>query len=456
MNNMRLKGTMKTLLLLSSMFLSISFAKAQDGATLFKTKCLACHNTGTQKGVGPGLKGITEKRDKEWLYKWVKNSTEMVQSGDADAVAIFEEYNKAPMLSFDLSNEEIDAILTYINDENAPKDPAIAAADDGGGDTASSEPMSPYLKVTFWILLVLALLAIFVFYRVSKYAKRALSSMGYYPEPFRRKKRGLTFLIMLLIAGLVILLLTAGLDAEFGRINTLMFLMFPYATLMVFFIGSIYRYKKTGFQVSSLSSQFLEGKQLFFGSQPFHWGLFVLFFGHLLAFVFPKTVMAWNGEPVRLLILELSSFAFALLALAGLIMLIKRRMLSRRILEVTNKMDMLVYVVLLVQILSGLGVAFFVRWGSSWFAAVLTPYLRSIFTLSPDIAAISAAPLLIQIHIISAFFIIAILPFTRFMHFLVAPLDYIWRSEQLVFWNWNRKMIRKTKRYFFGHKPRNH
>ena len=235
-----------------------------------------------------------------------------------------------------------------------------------------------------------------------------------------------------------------------------MFLMFPYATLMVFFIGSIYRYKKTGFQVSSLSSQFLEGKQLFFGSQPFHWGLFVLFFGHLLAFVFPKTVMAWNGEPVRLLILELSSFAFALLALAGLIMLIKRRMLSRRILEVTNKMDMLVYVVLLVQILSGLGVAFFVRWGSSWFAAVLTPYLRSIFTLSPDIAAISAAPLLIQIHIISAFFIIAILPFTRFMHFLVAPLDYIWRSEQLVFWNWNRKMIRKTKRYFFGHKPRNH
>ena len=166
--------------------------------------------------------------------------------------------------------------------------------------------------------------------------------------------------------------------------------------------------------------------------------------------------MAWNGEPVRLLILEVTAFAFGLSALTGLVLLIRRRLSSDRVLVVTNKMDMLVYVTLLTQIISGLGIAYFSRWGSSWFAAVLTPYLRSVFAFNPDIAAVSAMPWVVQIHIFSAFFMIAIIPFTRFVHFLVAPVDYIWRGYQLVIWNWSRKSIRNSKAYYFGRKPGNH
>lgn len=228
--------------------------------------------------------------------------------------------------------------------------------------------------------------------------------------------------------------------------NILLFAVLPYACLAIFLIGSIYRYINRGFSVSSISSQFLEGKKLFWGSQPFHWGLFFLFFGHLIAFLFPRAVLAWNGQPIRLLILEISSFAFGLCALLGVVLLISRRLTTKRVQMVTSKMDVVVYLVLLTQIISGLMVAYYSRWGSSWFAAFLTPYLKSIFVFDPQIEAIASVnSLALKVHVISAFSIIGIIPFTRFIHFLVYPVDYIWRSYQQVIWNWDRKNIRTSR-----------
>ena len=59
-------------------------------------------------------------------------------------------------------------------------------------------------------------------------------------------------------------------------------------------------------------------------------------------------------------------------------------------------------------------------------------------------------------HIFSAFFSVAIIPFARFMPFLVAPVDYIWRGYQVVIWNWSRKAIRSSTNYFPGKKGMNH
>lgn len=228
--------------------------------------------------------------------------------------------------------------------------------------------------------------------------------------------------------------------------NILLFAVLPYACLAIFLVGSIYRYMNRGFSVSSLSSQFLEGKKLFWGSQPFHWGLFFLFFGHLIAFLFPRAVLAWNGQPIRLLILEISSFAFGLCALLGVLLLISRRLTTKRVQMVTSKMDIVVYLILIIQIISGLMVAYYNRWGSSWFASFLTPYLRSIFVFDPQIDAIASVnSFWLKTHVISAFSIIGIIPFTRFIHFLVYPVDYLWRSYQQVIWNWDRKNIRTSR-----------
>ncbi len=236
----------------------------------------------------------------------------------------------------------------------------------------------------------------------------------------------------------------------------LLFVVFPYTCLIVFLIGSIYRYKIRPFSVSSLSSEFLEGKKLFLASQLFHWGLFILFFGHLIAFLFPAAVLLWDGQPVRLLILEISAFVFGLSAFFGLMLLIYRRLTVRRVQIVTNKMDFVVFIVLLVQIISGLLVAYTNRWGSAWFAAFVTPYLRSIFVFDPQIdALVSVNSLSLKIHVVSAFALIGIIPFSRFMHFLVYPLNYTWRSYQQVIWNWDRKQIRTSKALRKGPKSKN-
>jgi nitrate reductase gamma subunit len=103
-------------------------------------------------------------------------------------------------------------------------------------------------------------------------------------------------------------------------------------------------------------------------------------------------------------------------------------------------MDIFVYVILSVMVITGLYTAFFLRWGSSWFAQVITPYLRSVFAFNPDTTAVIALPVMVRIHVISAFVLIGMIPFTRFIHFLVYPFSYLWREYQLVIWNKKKKL----------------
>ncbi len=237
--------------------------------------------------------------------------------------------------------------------------------------------------------------------------------------------------------------------------STFFFIGLPYASIFIMIIGIAFRYKFSLYNFSSLSSQFLEANTLHKGIRLFHWGIIFLFFGHLIGFLFPSSVLAWNRVEVRLLIIEISAFGFALSALFGLIVLIIRRLKYDRIKVVTSKMDVWVYIILLVQITSGLWVAYFNRWGSSWFASSLTPYLYSLFTFSPNIAAIEVLPLSAQIHIVSGFLLFATIPFTRFVHFLLYPILYYFRNTQRVIWNWDPKKINLSRVINKGVKPKN-
>lgn len=237
--------------------------------------------------------------------------------------------------------------------------------------------------------------------------------------------------------------------------NNFFFIALPYLALLVFLIGSIYRYKSKKFTYSSLSSQFLETRKLYWGSLPFHWGIVFLFFGHLIAFAIPRSVLLWNQQPVRLAILEITAFVFGIMTLFGLINLFYRRITNSRIRVVTNYMDIILEILLLAQVFLGLWVAYGFRWGSSWFAIVLTPYLYSIFNLNPQVDAVIMLPVIVQLHIIGAFLIVMIIPFTRLVHFLVFPLSYLWRPYQKVIWNWDRKKIRNPKTEWTIHKPTN-
>jgi len=227
--------------------------------------------------------------------------------------------------------------------------------------------------------------------------------------------------------------------------DSLLFIAFPYVALVVFLIGTIYRYQH-GFKYSSLSSQLLETERLFPASVAFHVGILTIFLAHLFGFLFPEFFSTIGGK--MLVFLETVGLIFGILAIIGLSMLIYRRFTNPRIRVVTNWMDAVIEILLLVQFIIGVVIAINFRWGLAWFASDMSPYLYSIFTFNPDISAISVSHWIIKTHIVLGFLIILLVPFSRLVHFLVAPFHYIPRPYQVVRWYWNPKTIRDPQRGF--------
>lgn len=218
-------------------------------------------------------------------------------------------------------------------------------------------------------------------------------------------------------------------------LNVLVFGALPYVSAILFLLVSIQRYRRDPFTFSSLSSQFLETKGLFWGSVPFHLGILTLFFGHLVGFLFPRQMTLWNLVPIRLFILESTALAAAFLTLFGLAGLIVRRVSTPRLRMVTTATDVLVHALLLFQIVTGLWVAIGLRWGSAWYTQTVVPYLWSLFKFQPDIQRMAEMKLPAQLHIAGAFVLFAVFSFTRLVHALVAPVPYLWRPNQVVIWN---------------------
>jgi nitrate reductase gamma subunit len=221
--------------------------------------------------------------------------------------------------------------------------------------------------------------------------------------------------------------------------NNFLYIILPYTAFTVAVVFTIYRYRKDGFSYSSLSSQFLESKELFYGSVAWHFGVIGALAGHAIGFLFPKSVLWFNGVPVRLYILETTGLLFGLLALVGIVSLAVRRATSSRVRAVTSKMDVVVVTLLLIQVALGVYIAVFYRWGSSWFVTSAVPYLRSLWMLDPDLKMIEPLPLVIKLHIINFYLLLIVFPFSRLVHMLVVPLQYLWRPYQIVVWNWNRR-----------------
>lgn len=223
----------------------------------------------------------------------------------------------------------------------------------------------------------------------------------------------------------------------------------PYAALVVFFLVTIQRYRQRKFTYSALSSQFLENRMHFWGSVPFHYGILGVLLGHLLAILFPRAVLGWNAAPFRLFLLEATGLALAVLALGGLVTTMVRRWTVSKAGRTANLGDWAIYVLLLVQVVSGIGIAVFHSWGSSWFATSVTPWLWSLFTFSPDVSTVSGLPWMVKVHALNAFLIIGVFPFTRLVHILVVPNPYLWRKTQVVIWNRPRQRFDEGP----GHKP---
>jgi nitrate reductase gamma subunit len=118
--------------------------------------------------------------------------------------------------------------------------------------------------------------------------------------------------------------------------------------------------------------------------------------GYLLALLLPKSLQLWNAVPIRLYLLELTGLGLGIWALAGLCILLWRRLSDKRIWSVTTPMDLVVLVLLLVSAVTGVLVAGLYRFGSTWFTVIFTPYLLSVITFQPQVSLVAPLPWLIK------------------------------------------------------------
>ena len=216
--------------------------------------------------------------------------------------------------------------------------------------------------------------------------------------------------------------------------NLLLFVVFPYVAIVLAIVGTVYRMVRRPFTVSSLSSQLLESRQLFWGSVPFHWGILVILGAHVVALVLPGSLNLWNRVPIRLYLLEITGLALAVWALFGLAMLIYRRVSVAKIRAVTTRMDLVVLGLLLLQVITGILIATVYRFGSYWGTGVFAPYIQSLFVLQPRPELIAPLPFILQFHASLFFVWLVVFPFSRLVHIITFPLRYLTRPFQLVKW----------------------
>jgi len=144
------------------------------GKELFNTLCAACHKLDA-RSTGPALRGVADKHDRAWIYKWVANSSAMIKSGDPEAVKLFAENNNAVMTPFpQLSTGDIDNIMAYTSAPApvAEKPAGAVAGAAGASDSGASN------NVVLGLLIVVLGVLVFMLVLVNKTLRKVSAANG--------------------------------------------------------------------------------------------------------------------------------------------------------------------------------------------------------------------------------------------------------------------------------------
>lgn len=226
--------------------------------------------------------------------------------------------------------------------------------------------------------------------------------------------------------------LVADQGAQPSAASALLWTALPYVTLAVLVVGLVWRYRYDRFGWSTRSSQMYETRIMRIASPLFHYGIIAVFFGHMLGLLIPERwteALGVDEHTYHSATMPMSILAGTATAI-GFVALIVRRRTSASIMTRTTAGDKAMYFFLGSAI--ALGVA------ASWFASGLlgeghnyredvSVWLRSILLFSPQPDAMAAAPLIFQLHVVAGFVMFAVWPFTRLVHALSAPVQYLAR-----------------------------
>jgi len=214
-------------------------------------------------------------------------------------------------------------------------------------------------------------------------------------------------------------------------INQFFFGIYPYIAITVFFLGSLLRYDRDQYTWKASSSQLLRKKDMRLGSNLFHIGIIMLFFGHLIGLLTPQWAYHFVMSAGTKQVLAMTAGGiFGVTCLIGMLLLIRRRLKDPRIRATSELTDLPILLLLFVQLVLGLITIPFSAMhldGSSMIA--LASWAQHLVTFQGDAASFVAGEAFIfKIHLVLGLTIFLVFPFTRLVHVWSVPVQYLSRS----------------------------
>ncbi len=232
-------------------------------------------------------------------------------------------------------------------------------------------------------------------------------------------------------------------------LEIVLWVVLPYAAIVTFLVGHVIRYRYDKFGWTSRASQTYGSRLLAWGSPLFHYGILMVFAGHVIGLLIPREWTAFFGidEHAYHLLATWGGSIAAALTIAGLALLLFRRGTLKRMFRVTTGMDVLMYVLLAGTIAFGAiaTVQHQVLGAGYEYRGTISPWIRSLLLFQPEPGLMAAVPLAFQLHVLSATALFAVWPFTRLVHVLSAPIGYLFRPYVV---------YRSRDRYLGARKPR--
>lgn len=212
--------------------------------------------------------------------------------------------------------------------------------------------------------------------------------------------------------------------------SLLLWAIIPYVSITVFIIGHIWRYKHDQFGWTTRSSQLLERRLLRWGMYLFHGGIFGAIGGHVIGLIIPKSwthAVGISEEMYHFMATQMGAVT-GLAAVAGLGILIYRRVRIIAVRKKTTASDIVMYVLLTSTVLLGTTMTMLNLMGNPYdYRETISPWVRSVLMLQPKVELMTSVPVLFKLHILVAFSLIAYWPFTRLVHVWSVPIGYLTR-----------------------------
>ena len=221
-------------------------------------------------------------------------------------------------------------------------------------------------------------------------------------------------------------------------LNNMLFGIYPYLALAIFLLGSLIRFDREQYTWKSDSSQLLRTSQLRWGSNLFHIGVLFLFFGHAAGLLTPHWLYESLGlsTPNKQMLAIISGGIAGLICLAGITLLLQRRLMDERIRATSKPMDIFILLWVFVTLVLGLiSILFSLQHKDGSVMLLLGQWAQHIVTFRAGAAdAMLTVPLIYKIHLMFGMTLFVLFPFSRLVHVWsgFAAVTYLTRSYQVV------------------------